>query len=951
MNSKTKKQGLRSRALIDSVIKYKFIYLVFTFIFLSETVFFDRYELFVGARTLIFPNLIHIIILLIVIIPILIVLHRKNDKLIITKNELIKSNNKYVSVVNNLKEVVFQTDENGIWTFLNPSWTEITGFSLEESIGKSFLDYVYSEDKEMNTKLFQPLIDRKKEYCRHEIRYITKQEGFRWIEVFARLTLDDENNVIGTSGTLTDITTRKSLELELYKKDILLQGITNASNMLLETNDYSKSFNNALDILGRVTDVGRVYIFENHFDNENKDLLTSQRFEWCKKGISSQMEELQNISFRELGLDWWLRKISLGETINGIVKNLPKAERSVLEMQGIISILVVPIFVDNKLWGFVGFDECKKEKIWTQTEVSTLSSAAASIGSAIKRMLAEDKLQRTIENDFREIIKKSNSLAFKCKVNDKGKYYFSLFGGNLLSDMGLANDYFYLKTVEEVFGDDYENYLKEYFDKAFEGQTTNFEFKYRNKYFYTTLFPIIKKNEIVEIIGSTSDISELNEAKEMVFHMAYHDSLTGLLNREYLKIEFDKIRNEVELKNEKIGLIFMDIDRFKTINDTLGHNIGDILLKNVADRLVSEFKDVNIISRMSGDEFIILKKTQKISEIERLAKDILMIFKESFKIEEYELFITPSIGISIYPLNGEDFDTLIKNADTAMYRVKEQGRNNFQFYESRMSDKVKKELSLGNYLRKALENREFFLQYQPRIDIGTGDIVGMEALLRWKNQDLGLISPLDFISLAEEMGLIIPIGKWVLYEACIQNKKLHDMGYKISISVNISARQVQGYNLVRTVKEVLKKTELLPEYLELEITENSLMRNADGAVEVINQLKELGVHISIDDFGTGFSSLSYLKRFQPNTLKIDKSFIRDIPSDENDSSIVVAIINMSQSLNIQVVAEGVENFEQLRFLKNNGCDEIQGYLFSKPVNILEIQAMLKKRNEEFFLIS
>lgn len=848
----------------------------------------------------------------------------------------------YESVVTKLKEVVFQTDENGIWIFLNPSWTEITGFSVEESLGEKSLDYIHPKDRERGIELFLPLINRKKDYCSHDIRYITKCGGFKWIEVFSRLTLDDNNNIIGSWGTLTDITTRKSLELELEKKDVLLQGIAHASNMLLETNDYSKSFNNALGILGRITEVDRVYIFENYFDVEKKELFTSQRFEWCKENILSQMEELQSLSFRELGLDWWLSKITLGETINNLVKNLPKAEKEILEQQKITSILVVPIFIDKNLWGFIGFDECKRERIWTQVEVTALTSAAASIGSAIKRMNAEYEHQKALENDFREILKKSNNLIFKCEINHEGKYFFSLFGGNLLSDRGLTSADFYLKKVEDVFKSSYTKFLYKFFDKAFGGESANFEYEYKDRAFYTTLSPIIKDNKIMEIVGSTSDISELNEAKKIITHRAYHDSLTELPNREYLKIEFDRIKDEVDVKDTKIALLFMDIDRFKTINDTLGHNIGDILLKNVANRLKSELLDVALISRMSGDEFIILKKTDIISEIDQLANEILILFNEPFQIEKYELFITLSIGISIYPKNGGDLNTLIKNADTAMYRVKDQGRNNYKFYENFMSEKVKRELSMENYLRRALENHEFFLHYQPRIDIATGDIVGIEALIRWNNQDLGLVAPLDFISLAEETGLIISIGKWVLLEACIQNKKLYDMGYKIRMSVNISVRQLQGDNLVKTVKEILEQTGLMPEYLELEITENSLIKNINRAVEITSQLKEMGVHIAIDDFGTGFSSLSYLKRFQPNTLKIDKSFIKDIPNDESDSSITVAIINMSQSLNIRVVAEGVETIEQLEFLRNNECDEMQGYLFSRPVIMMDIEKMLAR---------
>jgi len=387
------------------------------------------------------------------------------------------------------------------------------------------------------------------------------------------------------------------------------------------------------------------------------------------------------------------------------------------------------------------------------------------------------------------------------------------------------------------------------------------------------------------------------------------------------------------------------LDRFKNINDTVGHAVGDLLLKAVSERLQSCLGEALVISRQGGDEFtIILQDINKV-ETEKVAQRIIDHMAEPFLIEENEIYISTSIGISMFPSDGNDQETLMKNADTAMYHAKEKGRNNFQFFTAKLNEVISRKMKLEKNLRKALGQKEFEVHYQPKYNIQSGSITGMEALIRWRSPEYGMISPMEFIPLAEESGLIIPLGEWILYTACAQNKKWQDEGnLSIPVAVNLSARQFQHPGFVDTVDEVLRETCLDPKYLELEITESIAMNDVRDVIAKLKSLKNLGIKISIDDFGTGYSSLSYLHKFPIDALKIDKSFINDINNDSDDTTIVKTIISMAHNLKLDVIAEGVEKVEQLWFLKKNSCDQVQGYLYSPPIPAKEFSEFLMKSN-------
>lgn len=434
--------------------------------------------------------------------------------------------------------------------------------------------------------------------------------------------------------------------------------------------------------------------------------------------------------------------------------------------------------------------------------------------------------------------------------------------------------------------------------------------------------------------GTCKDITQRKEVEERIRFLALHDALTGLPNRALLLDRLDQATNYAVRNGNEVWVLFVDIDRFKFVNDSVGHRGGDLVINMIANRLQSTVRDVDTVARLGGDEFVLVfrhggEESMTIDAIHRVMNAV----KEPLRFDGHEFFLSCSIGVAVFPTDGTTSEVLMERADTAMYLAKELGRNNFQFYTSEMNARLMERLSIEKDLRNAIEHQEFFLQYQPQVDLRTGQIIGMEALIRWQHPTLGTVMPSRFIGLAEEAGLIEFIGDWVLQNACRQLKLWERAGYRnLRIAVNLSARQFTPKKLVQSISRVLAETEISPCLLELELTEGLLMNNVEEAIEILYELRSLGVQMSIDDFGTGYSSLAYLKRFPIDVLKIDQSFIRDMVSDSDDAVIVKSVISLAHNLKLRVVAEGVETKEQLTYLRELDCDVIQGYFFSEPVS-------------------
>jgi diguanylate cyclase (GGDEF)-like protein len=441
--------------------------------------------------------------------------------------------------------------------------------------------------------------------------------------------------------------------------------------------------------------------------------------------------------------------------------------------------------------------------------------------------------------------------------------------------------------------------------------------------------------------GLQAEVAERRLADQRVVHMAHHDALTGLPNRTLFADRVGQAIARAHRRDGKIAVLFLDLDRFKNVNDSLGHAIGDLLLTAVAERLTNCLREEDTAARLGGDEFIIsLPDVADAGEAAHVAARILAELAKPFTIANHQLHADGSIGIALYPADGDTAETLMRNADTAMYHAKESGRANYQFFSAQMTERVSRRLSTETDLRRALERGEFALHYQPLIDLAAGRVSGAEALLRWPQNEHRLMSPTEFIPIAEDTGLIIPLGEWVLLEACSQAQVWQARHPGLKISVNLSARQFRQKDLIGMIERVLGETGLPPALLELELTESMLMHHAEETIGILTRLDEMGVRLAIDDFGTGYSSLSYLKRFPIHSLKIDRSFVRDISTDPDDAAIVTAIVAMARSLNLDVTAEGVETDEQAAFLRSLACHHAQGYHFGRPMSAQEFAARL-----------
>lgn len=568
------------------------------------------------------------------------------------------------------------------------------------------------------------------------------------------------------------------------------------------------------------------------------------------------------------------------------------------------------------------------------------------LGHHVRYMLrASDAFSRLRESESRNqaLLNAIPDLMFR--INSAG--VFLDYRGKSDAPLLASPEEFIGRTMDEILPPDVAEKALHYVKKALQtGEIQMFEYELTvdgmTSYYEARLAECGSDEALVLVRDTTAR----TKAEKEITRLAYYDSLTSLPNRVLFRDRLEQAITRTQRQGKSLAIMFLDIDHFKRVNDTLGHNIGDLLLQSVAARLTGCLRKTDSLSRdaahpekttiarMGGDEFTVLvNDVREPFDLTFVAQRFCDALSRPFEIGSHEIFITSSIGISIYPTDSENADTLMKNADTAMYHAKDKGRNNYQFYTESMNAEAIERFTMSNQIRKALANKEFQLHYQPQLNVRTGEIIGMEALLRWQHPEKGLILPSSFFPVAEETSSVLPISDWILQTACVQNRIWQAFGLPpVRVAVNISIVQFRQKNFVENIRRVLDETGLDPKYLELELTESQIMEGAESSVRTLNELRAMGIHISIDDFGTGYSSLSYLKRFPLNKLKIDKSFIRDVGRDRDSGAIVKAIIAMAGHLRLEVIAEGVETEDELAFLIECGCENIQGYYFCQPLS-------------------
>ncbi len=533
----------------------------------------------------------------------------------------------------------------------------------------------------------------------------------------------------------------------------------------------------------------------------------------------------------------------------------------------------------------------------------------------------------------------------KGRVVSINKAFTSIFGYRLTEVIGKPISFFRSSQHSKDFYDSITQQVKNY--SLWQGEVYNLRKSGEIFPSWVSIQPSKDSaGQITNFIFYIRDISEIKFIETNLRQIAFQDPLTNLPNRSQFHSRLTHALDTAKRNNQQVVVLYLDLDRFKVINDTYGHEKGDLLLKMVSDRLTSIARKNDTIARMGGDEFTVLLEGASVDSIigaSTFAKKILSLFTYPFRIDNHEFYVTSSIGISLYPNDGDNVTTLMKNADMAMYRAKEMGKNNFQFFSPELNEQAHRQLDMEGFLRHAVERNELELNYQPIVNAANGELNAIEALLRWENPELGRVFPDVFIPLAESTGMIIPIGEWVLRTACRHIRKLRDAGWNdLKISVNISGRQLEQNTLIETVKSALDTANIPASCLILEITESLLMKNIKKTRAILQELRSLGVGLSIDDFGTGYSSLNSLMVLPIDTLKIDKSFIHEVTSNHQNLSLVQGIILIGHNLNLQVVAEGVETTEQARLLNTNGCDELQGYLFSRPLTLDKLTERLKE---------
>ena len=779
-------------------------------------------------------------------------------------------------------------DLNGHLTYVNQNFCELTGYSEEELIGRTWaiLNREFSIEETLYT-LSKHFIHET--VYQESIQIYSKPGTVHWLDI----------TIVPIYDTAGNLTSYLSLDIDVTGSKLV-------SNEYDKTRADLQNFKYALDesAVVVITNPQGVITYVN-----NRFCTLS---EYSRNELIGKTHRVVNSGThpKSFFANMW-KTIQSGRVWRGVIRNRSKSGNLYW-----VHTTVVP---------FIGSDDRPFQYISIRQDVTS-------------QMEAEKSLELALKNDFTTTVKNLQNAIFKYSFDENDQINITLLEGKVAEQLGITADMLNQFTSSKSFT---LSTFKRQLLGALLGRVGQFEIDYQSRTFLVYLSPIFEGKNVVEVVGTASDITDRKEAERLVEHMAFHDHLTGLPNRRLLKqtVE-DLIKNRLN-NREPFALLYMDLDRFKNINDSMGHFVGDQLLKAVGARLQTLVRQNDLVGRLSGDEFLILCSSTTKQGARMVAQRIVDEVSKSFLIDYLEIFIAPSIGISMFPDDGAQYDTLIRNADSAMYLAKQSGKSTYQFFTEELYKDLMERTLIEMELRQVLHKKELSLHYQPQYEFNTGNMIGVEALVRWQHPSRGMIPPGQFIPIAEETGMILAIGLWVLETACRQAKEWQDLGYtSLLMSVNVSLRQFKSISFVTDVKDTLHKTGLLPRYLNIEITE-SMTSDVDYCQNILQDLREIGIKISIDDFGTGYSSLSYLTKFPLTHLKIDQSFVRELHSN---SVIVKAIIDLAKNLHLRVIAEGVETHEQAEFLRKLECDEAQGFLYSRPVppdEILQLFTTIK----------
>lgn len=742
-------------------------------------------------------------------------------------------------------------------------------------------------------------------------------------------------------GLLTigrDISERKITEGHLRDRSAILDALISCDWMLHSSASWETTALKVLEQICSAARFSRVSIFKNidGKDNTSHNAITATLlFNWNSPNGPALEKSLQLIDFESAHFGRWKDILKHGNPVFGVVKELPAIEMKALKPYGIEALMLVPIFTGKHWWGNLVVEHHHTFVKFTPQELGAMMAIGRSLGVAIEKESTGKRLQQAkiAFDSASEGIMIIDSDANIIAIN---KGYTDITGYTEEEVLGSTPKIF-------KFGDhDVWDVISK--EGKWKGEVANYRKNGELYQEWLTLTAVKNpQGQIINYVGVFADITEIKASQKQLNKLVNHDALTGLPNRRLLNELLDHAIKRSEREQQAIAVLFIDLDRFKAINDSLGHQVGDKLLFEASTRISQAIRESDVVARLGGDEFLVMMNIiSKPDDAALVAQKIIQALQAEFIINGKEIFIGASIGIAISFKDGNDVDSLIKAADIAMYQVKNRGKNNYCFYSDELSTNAVARFNMENQLRRSLERQQFELYYQPQVHIHTGEIIGAEALIRWNHPELGLVSPAQFIPVAEETSLIVQIGEWVLRQAALQVNEWNRQGLYLKwVSVNVSGVQIMRGNFADTVYGVIIETDCDPTQLELEITESTVMQNTEYVIDTFNRIKKLGVRLAIDDFGTGYSSLSNLKRLPLDKIKIDQSFVRDLPDDLDDAVIANTINAMANSLGFSVIAEGVETEAQADFLENIGCHEAQGYLYGKPVSLEEFTKLLK----------